>query len=352
MTMRILVYGAGAVGTFVGARLVHQGHDVTLVTRIVAAEAIAKNGLRLSQPSGPDLLVRPRTVTSLRQAFLDDQRYELIILAVKSYDVDEALNPLIAFGPRPYPLLLTLQNGIGIEELIIEALETDGVIAGALTTPVSRLTPDHIRVEHAGRGLALAPTTKKQDIRPWVQLFSEAGIPCQRLRDHRSMKWSKALLNMLGNATSAILNRHPGAIYSHGPTFELEMEMLAEALRVMKRLKIKVVDLPGTPTTRLAFAVRRLPNALVKPILSRIVSEGRGEKMPSFHVDLSNGRSESEVLFHNGAIADAAQKVGLPAPVNHALSDILQKLVRQELDWKIFDGNPQRLLEEVDKYRD
>lgn len=352
MIMKILIYGAGAVGSFIGARLVHQGHDVTLVTRIVAAEAIAKNGLRVSQPSGPDLLVRPHTVTSLRQAFLDDQNYELIILAVKSYDVDEALNPLIAFGARPYPPLLTLQNGIGIEELIIEALETNRVIAGSLTTPVSRLTPDHIRVEHADRGLALASTAKEQDVTPWVKLFSEAGIPCQRLRNYRSMKWSKALLNMIGNASSAIINRHPGAIYSYGPTFALEMEMLAEALRVMKRLKINVVDLPGTPTTRLAFAVRRLPKALVKPILSRIVSEGRGEKMPSFHVDLSNARSESEVRFHNGAIAEAAQQVGLPAPVNRALSDILQKLARQELDWKVFDGNPQRLLEEVDKYRD
>lgn len=352
MAMKVLVYGAGAVGCFVGARLVNHGHDVTLVTRIVAAEAINKNGLRLSQPDGPDLLVRPQTVTALRQAFLEDRQYDLVVLAVKSYDVDEALNPLIAFSPRPYPPLLTLQNGIGVEELIIETLETDGVIAGSLTTPVSRLTPDHIRVEHADRGLALAPTAKRQDVRPWVALFSEAGIPCRRVRDHRAMKWSKALLNMLGNATSAIINRHPRAIYKYGPTFDLEMEMLEEALRVMKRLKIKVVDLPGTPTTRLAFAVRRLPNSLVKPILSRIVAEGRGEKMPSFHVDLSNGRKKSEVRFHNGAVADAAQQVGISAPVNHALSDILQKLARQEIDWKVFDGSPQRLLEEVDKYRD
>lgn len=350
--MNILVYGAGAVGSFVGARLTNDGHDVTLVTRIVAAEAIDKNGLRLSRPTGPDLLVRPQTVTALRQAFLDEPQYDLIILAVKSYDVDEALNPLIAFGSRPYPPLLTLQNGIGIEELIVETLETDRVIAGSLTTPVSRLTPDHVRVEHADRGLAIAPTAKKQDVRPWVDLFNEAGIPARRVRDHRSMKWSKALLNMLGNATSAIINRHPRAIYNYGPTFNLEMEMLEEALRVMKRLKIKVVDLPGTPTTRLAFAVRRLPNALVKPILSRIVAEGRGDKMPSFHVDLSNGREKSEVAFHNGAVADAARRVGLSTPVNHALSDILQKLARGEMDWKIFDGSPQRLLEEVDKYRD
>ncbi|HZD10539.1 MAG TPA: 2-dehydropantoate 2-reductase [Candidatus Binatia bacterium] len=346
------MYGAGAVGCYLGAYLVQQGHDVTLVTRIVAAEAIKKSGLRVSHPSGSDLLVNPNTVTALRQAFLDDQRYDLLLLAVKAYDVDEALNPLIAFAPRPYPPVLALQNGIGVEELIIQALQSDDVIAGSLTTPVSRLTPDHVRIEHADRGLALAPTHKKQDIKNWVKLFEEAQIATQRVGNHRSMKWSKALLNMMGNASSAILNRHPRAIYKYEPTYNLEMEMLQEALAVMKRLKIKVVDLPGTPTTRLALAVRRLPEFMVKPVLTRIVAEGRGDKMPSFHVDLSNGRTKSEVLFHNGAVAAASQELGIPTPVNQALSDILLKLARREIDWKTFDGNPQRLLQEVEKYRD
>lgn len=349
--MKILVYGTGAVGGYLGARLAHHGHDVTLVARIVAAEAIAKSGLRLSLPAGPDILVRPQTVTALRQAFLDDRQYDLILLAVKSYDVEEALNPLIAFAPRPYPPILTLQNGIGIEEMVADILETENIIAGSLTTPVSRLTPNQVRVEHEDRGLALAATHKKQEMRPWLELFSEAGVVCQQVKSFRSMKWSKALLNMLGNATSAILNRHPGAIYKHPPTYNLEMEMLGEALTVMKRLKIKVVDLPGTPTTRLATAVRRLPDFMVRPILTRIVAEGRGEKMPSFHVDLSNGRQKSEVQFHNGAVAAVAAERGLQAPVNQALADILLKLARREIDWKVFDGNPQRLIEEVEKYR-
>lgn len=350
--MDILVYGVGAVGSYLGALLADQGHEVTLIARIVAAEAIAKSGLRLSRPQGADLLVRPKTVTAVRQAFLDNARYDLILLAVKSYDVDEALNPLIAFASRPYPPILTLQNGIGIEEMVKEALETGDVIAGSLTTPVSRLTPDHVRVEHEDRGLALAPTGRKQDIGPWLALFREAHITCQHVKDHRSMKWSKALLNMMGNAASAILNRHPGAIYKLGPMFDLEMEMLQEALAVMKRLKIKVIDLPGTPTTRLSTAVRRLPNFMVKPVLTRLVAEGRGDKMPSFHVDLSNGRQQSEVLYHNGAVAAAAQELGLPAPVNRAYSDILLKLARREVDWKVYDGNPQRLIDEVEKYRD
>ncbi|HSM57556.1 MAG TPA: 2-dehydropantoate 2-reductase [Candidatus Sulfomarinibacteraceae bacterium] len=348
--MRVLVYGAGAVGSYVGGSLASAGHEVTLVVRPNAAETISKSGLRLSHPDKPDVLADVALVTSVRQAFLDDESYDLIVLGMKSYDVSEALNPLIAFCPQPFPPLLTLQNGIGIEEMIMEDLNAL-LIAGSLTTPVSRQTPDHIEVERSGRGLALAPTRERQDIRRWVQTFAEAGIPTQRIKNYRAMKWSKALLNMMGNASSAIINRHPKAIYSHDPTYDLEMEMLSEALKVMRRLKLKVVDLPGTPTTRLSLAVRRLPDFIVKPVLTRMVAGGRGNKLPSFHLDLSAGRKDNEVRFHNGAVAEAGRELGVATPVNEALATILLGMVRGEIDWHVYDGNPGRLIEEVEKYR-
>jgi 2-dehydropantoate 2-reductase len=348
--MKVLVYGAGAVGSYLGAMLANHNHDVTLVVRPQAAQTIGKSGLRLSRPEHPDRSASVRVVTSVRQAFLEDS-YDIIMLAMKSYDVAEALNPLIAFAPTPFPRLLTLQNGIGIEEMVSNEIEDVELIAGSLTTPVRRQTPDHIVVERDDRGLALAPTRKRQDVRPWVNMFNEAGVSCERIGNHRSMKWSKALLNMIGNASSAIINRHPRAVYDYGPTYRLEMEMLEEALTVMGRLKLKVVDLPGTPATRLAFAVRRLPNMLVKPVLTRIVADGRGNKMPSFHMDLSAGRKESEVIYHNGAVAAAGEELGIATPVNAALSKTLVKMARGEIDWQVFDGNPARLIEEVKRYR-
>lgn len=348
--MKVLVYGAGAVGSYLGAMLANHGHDVTLVVRPQTAQTIDGGNLRLSTPGNPDSHAQVRLVTSVRQAFLEDA-YDLIMLAMKSYDVAEALDSLIAFAPTPFPRLMTLQNGIGIEEMVINEIRDVELIAASLTTPVRRQTPAHIVVERGDRGLALAPTRKRQNVKPWVEMFNEAGVTCVRIGNHRSMKWSKALLNMLGNASSAIINRHPRAIYDYGPTYRLEMEMLQEALNVMQRLKLKVVDLPGTPATRLAFAVRRLPDSLVKPILTRIVAGGRGNKMPSFHMDLSAGRKKSEVIYHNGAVAAAGEELGIATPVNAALSNTLIKMAQGEIDWQVFDGNPARLIEEVKKYR-
>lgn len=349
--MKILVYGAGAVGGYLGAVLTRAEHDVTLVTRQQTAEFIKKRGLLLSEADGTNLRLHPEVVTSIRLAFIDDQRYDLILLTMKSYDVEEALNSLVAFAPEPLAPVVTLQNGIGLEELVKKALNSDAVIAGSLTTPLSRPTPEQIQVERAGRGLALAPTQSGQKIKPWAELFTDVGIDTIAVKDHRAMKWSKALLNMMGNATSAIINRHPRVIYGATPTFELEMEMLNEALAVMKALKVPVVDLPGAPATRLAKGVRRLPAFLLKPVLVRLIDSGRGDKMPSFHMDLTAGKKDNEVVYHNGAVAAAGHELNVPTPVNAALTDILLKMARGEIDWTVYDGNPGKLVEAVERYK-
>lgn len=349
--MRFLVYGAGAVGSYLGVVLGHQGHDVTLLTRPDMAELLVGTGLRVTLPGEETIRAEPELATGVRRVFEQETPFDVILLTVKSYDVEAALNPVVAFAPRPYPAIITLQNGIGIEEMVQDALEDATVIAGSLTTPLSRETPDHVRVERDGRGLGLAPTARKQKIKLYVALFNEAGITTESFRDYREMKWSKALLNMVGNATSAIVNRHPRIIYETKATYNLEMKMLAETLRVMDGLRLNVVDLPGAPAKRLASAVQRLPGFLAKPALTRIVGEGRGSKMPSFHIDLAAGKRKNEVVYHNGAVASAGSELNIPTPVNAALADILMKLVRREIDWELYDGNPGQLVHDVDSYK-
>lgn len=347
--MDILVFGAGAVGSYLGGRLSQAGHQVTMVTREQSALAISTNGLAITEKN-ESAVSHPAVVTTLRQAFLDDTDYDLILLTMKAYDAEAGLNELVAFCPSPRTLM-TLQNGIGVEDKFIKEFGAERVIAGSLTTPLRRHTNHQVIVERADRGLAIAPTKAKQSIDRWVKLFQSAAVPSEGLKNFHSMKWSKAMLNMIGNATSAILNRHPKIVYSYGPTFDLEMDMLKETLAVMAKLGIKPVDLPGTATSRLVFAVKRLPDALVKPILTKIVAEGRGDKMPSFHIDLASGKEQNEVVFHNGAVAAAGQSQGVPVPVNTAFSDILIKLAHKEIDYETYNGKPKQLVAEVNRYR-
>lgn len=346
--MKVLVYGAGAVGGYLGARLAHSGHEVTLVARQFMADIVNKDGLRLVTQAGV-IETAPQTLTSIASAYNyeeDGVAYDVILLTMKSYDLSTALDHLSAFCHQP-PTIITMQNGIGVESPFIKHYGAAHIVAGSLTTPVSRESSNRLVEERADRGLGLAPTQRGGDIRRWAAMFRKAGIETTAVADYRAMKWSKALLNMVGNAASAILNRAPASIYKAGPLFDLERRMLGETLDVMEALQIDVIDLPGSPASRLAFGVRRMPKFLLKPLLTRLVAGGRGDKMPSFHIDLSAGKKKNEVIYHNGAVAKAGQKVGTPTPVNWTLTTVLMKLARGEVDWREYNGNAGRLLKDV-----
>lgn len=349
--MDVLVLGAGAVGCYLGGHLARSGHKVTLVSRRPTAEAIRRNGLTIIEGE-KQFRTQPAIVPALREAFKNHTHYDVILLTVKAYDAQAALYEIVAFCPS-VPTIITMQNGIGIEELFIDEFTPERIVAGSLTTPLSHETANSVIVERSDRGLALAPAQPGMDISGWTDLYQQAGIETISLNDYRSMKWSKALLNMIGNATSAILNRHPKLIYNYGPTYDLEMEMLKETLTVMKAQKLKTIDLPGAQATRLATVVSSglIPKSIVKPILSNLVTSGRGNKMPSFHIDIMAGREQNEVTFHNGAVAQAGERLGSPTPVNEALNDILIKIAHREIDYEVFNGQPKRLVAEVQKYK-
>ncbi|HEX2698555.1 MAG TPA: ketopantoate reductase C-terminal domain-containing protein, partial [Anaerolineales bacterium] len=124
---------------------------------------------------------------------------------------------------------------------------------------------------------------------------------------------------------------------------QLEIEMLRECVAVMEAQHIPVVDLPGTPARALAFATR-LPLWLSKPLLARAAGKGRGNKMPSFHIDLYSGRGKSEVEFLHGAVVRAGEKFGVPTPVNKVLTETLMALTLKEIPLEEFAHQPEKLL--------
>jgi 2-dehydropantoate 2-reductase len=174
-----------------------------------------------------------------------------------------------------------------------------------------------------------------------------AGLNARLFTSAADMKWSKMLTNLVANATSAILDMSPAKIFAHPGLYRLEIGQLRECLRVMAAEGIKVVDLPGTPVRLLAFAVRYLPLSVSRPLLGRAVGGGRGEKMPSFHIDLYSGRGRSEVDFLNGAVVQAGERAGVPTPVNALLYGRLRALTKEEIPLAQYRGQPEKLLKEL-----
>jgi 2-dehydropantoate 2-reductase len=242
------------------------------------------------------------------------------------------------------PPLLCLQNGVENELLLAEALGEGKVIAGTVTSAIGRHAAGDISLERL-RGVGVAaghPLSQRL-----VDAFAAAGLNARLYTSTKPMKWSKMLTNLLANATSAILDMTPAEIFAHSGMYQLEVEQLREALRVIKAQAIEVVDLPGTPVRALAFAVNSLPPGLSRPLLHNAVGSGRGGKMPSLHIDLKSGRGETEVDALNGAVVRYGERLGVTTPVNKLLNHTLQALASGERATDTYAHNPEKLLREL-----
>jgi 2-dehydropantoate 2-reductase len=345
--LNVLVVGAGAIGCFVGGRLAVTGHHVTLLGRPALMNKIGTNGLALHHPTLPPQIVFPRTVTSLDEL---STAYDFILITVKSPDTPQVTAALMASGlPLAKSHIVSLQNGIGNEEKLAASFGSEKVIAGTITMPISVPERGIIEVSKDKGGLGLASLHPAQPIQVLAGAFDQAGLTTATYNNYQAMKWSKLLLNIANNASSAILNQLPTDIIARSDLFNLEIEALCEGVAVMKAQGIGAVKLPGYPTDWLARLVsaRWLPLVFKRAVLRPSMRSGRGSKMPSLQIDLAAGRSTSEVEVLNGAIAQVGSQLGIATPVNQALTDILSGLVSGKLTWADYQHQPEKLLQAV-----
>ena len=321
--LRILCYGAGAVGSFLAARLSLTGADVTLLGREHTVQEIAAGGLAL-ETEGRIFVSLVRPITHIEEI---GPPPDLVFLAVKSYDTVAAipdLKRLAAMGA----VICTIQNGVGNEETLIEALGRERVLSGALTISVSMPEPGLV-VQHTGAGgVAFAPVPGGPTPGTALALFDEAGLLAVGYASHHDLKWSKLLLNMLANAQAAILDTDAAGVAGDAALFSIEQRAFREALRVMHRVPARSIVLPGYDVPKLALAMR-LPRPIAWRLLKERIGGGRGEKRPSLALDLARGRERTEVDWLNGAVERAARDRGLRAPVNVTLAALVRQLAQE-----------------------
>ncbi|HLA87664.1 MAG TPA: 2-dehydropantoate 2-reductase N-terminal domain-containing protein [Anaerolineales bacterium] len=366
--LKFLVFGAGAIGTYIGGSLALAGHQVVFVEQPEMVKELRQKGLRLDLTIDESVALRLsqgrkralRGVEGTKDAFIIDPRsfviepslkealkfgpFDTAIFALKSFDTLSALEGLKSFADK-LPPLLCLSNGVENEQAIASVLGADKVIYGTVTSAIGRRGPGDIVLEKL-RGVGVAaghPLSEKL-----VTTLDRAFLKCRLYPEAHSMKWSKMLTNLIANPTSAILNMTAAQVFANRKLYKLEIDMLKECLAVMKAQNLKVVDLPGTPVKALAFATK-LPLWLSKPFLSRAAGSGRGAKMPSFHIDLYSARSrgQSEVQYLHGAVVREGKARGIPTPVNELLTDTLMALTKKEIPLEEYANQPEKLLSKV-----
>ena len=312
--MNVFVVGSGAVGTFLGQRLSAGG----------AAVAYA-----------------PRELAAVRPAACD-----LAIVAVKAYDTGGAIQTLrAALAEAPHATILCPQNGVGNEERLAAAFGADAVMSAALTVPVEKSRDGTFSAANRG-GIALAPVGSQAH--NWlVAAFESAGIPVKVASDYRAMKWSKLSLNIIANASCAILNVLPERLVQLEGMFSLEVRAIRETRDVMKALKLTPVDLPRYPVRALQSAVA-LPSGLARMLLAGRIAGARGRKPPSLLLDLREAKGHTEVDVLNGAVAAAGREHGVQTPVNTVFARVLDDIAHMPQLWAKYRERPRALAAEVE----
>ncbi len=344
--MTIVVAGGGAIGLMIAGQLAHAGQRVALLGRERTASIFGTQPLHIQYRHETITVPLPHVVADPANLRADYHQPDLAIVCVKGYDTATLLPALQALQPAQ---VLSLQNGVGHEATLAAAFGDTRVLAGVVTSSVQLEAPDLLLITKRG-GIGLADLARSDTLpraAAWAMVLGETGTPVRFYDDARGLKWSKLLLNMLGNAIPAILDLDVEAVYRDPRLIDLELQALQEAVQVVSRQRIPLYDLPGYRVTQLAWAVQHLPTRALRPVLGHLVASGRGGKQPSLRLDLQRGRTRTEGEYLYGAVVEAARPVHSYVPVNTALARTLHEIASGVQDWNGYRHQPDRLLAAV-----
>jgi 2-dehydropantoate 2-reductase len=337
-----LVVGAGAVGSLVAWALATGGASVTLVRR--RAERAARSSLTVIGPGRTRSTADVATAASVADV---EVQPDVVVLAVRTFDVAAAVESMPSL---PGSTLVTIQNGIGTEDLVRGLRPASPLVAASLTAAVDLALDGSIHwLRRGGIGLASVDNGDSA-LRALVGAFGQAGLRARTYRDWRAMKWSKLIANLVGNATSALADLPVSEVYAHPGLFEIEREQLREAFEVVRALGLQPVSLPGADVSRLELAIA-LPSPVARTILGFAVGGGRGGKDPSLRLALAGRADRTEVEWLNGAVARTGSELEVRTPVNRALTRLVTDAANDPHLREGLRGEPDALVAAIDALR-
>jgi 2-dehydropantoate 2-reductase len=305
--MHVLVYGAGAVGGYYGACLQAGGHAVTFVARGATLEALRRRGLTIERPDTerPDTpLVLPE-VTVVDDPATADQA-DLVLVCVKSYDTPAAAAALRAVV-GPDTIVVSLQNGVENEALLAAGLGVSPLLVAFTRIGVAVREPGVIA--YSGRGeIYFGEPDGRESARAaaFSAALERAGIPHERRPDVLVRAWEKLAWNAGFNAVTTLTDTTVGEVLDRPAT---------------RRLVVAAMEEVDAVATALGIPVRRTRTAAVLDDSRR----GLRDFATSMLQDRRRGRRlEWDAL--GGAVVRAAERAGVPVPVNRTLCALLAGL--------------------------
>ena len=289
--------GAGALGCSIGSVLARGGSDVILVDRFQAhVDAINTHGLKVRFDDGEET-VRVKAYANCEGLAPVD----LVIVLVKSAATRQAIE-----SARPLmgedTLIMSIQNGLGHEEILAEVVGRDHVLAAKTYVGGVFLEPGHIISGYKGKQTYIGEldgrlTPRLQAV---VDEFNKAGLLASVSANIYGTMWDKLLVNVATGAVCAITRLPYGWLYKIPEIEETALAAVAEGIAVATANGIRLVS--EEPKYFWELAAEGLP----------------AEFKTSMLQSLEKGEI-SEVDFINGSVVRWGERSGIATPVNKTL---------------------------------
>jgi len=295
--MKIYFLGAGALGCAIGGTLAAAGSDVTLIDPFQAhVDAINRDGLRM-KVGDSERVVRVRAALDCAKLEAPD----LLIVLVKSFHTRAAIE-----GARdivgPDTAVMSLQNGLGHEEILSEAVGAGHVLGGKTYVGGVMRGPGHVIAGTQGKRTVIGEIDGRVSERAVAIAaeFERAELPCEVSNNILGAMWDKLLINVSTGALSGITGQVYGSLYAVPEIEATAIAAVAEAMTVAKASGVKLSI--KAPRDAWLMAAQGLPYAFKTSMLQ----------------SLEKG-SITEIDFINGAVVRIGRKYNIPTPVNQTL---------------------------------
>ncbi|MFA9428192.1 ketopantoate reductase family protein [Natronorubrum sp. A-ect3] len=292
--MEIVVFGAGSLGSLIGGALASvRSNDVTLVARDPHASAVRESGLELRGEL--EATTTPNVTTDGRGL-----KAELAIVTVKAFDTAVAAETL---ATGSYDVVLSLQNGMGNEETLADALACP-VLAG--TASYGAILQEPGVVECTGIGDVVLGARMGGRSEPGDRigdLFAAAGLETTIAEDMPRRLWEKLAVNAGINAITALTDTENGAVLEP-PADALARAAARETARVARSCTVSL-------SNRAAIASMES------------VATDTAANTSSMRQDILTER-RTEIDAINGYVVDRAAQQDLEVPTNRILTTLVR----------------------------
>ena len=293
--MRILVFGAGAIGSLFGAKL-SKYNDVTLLGREDHVSVIRRRGL----------IVRGKTrgifhVDAISKLDEYETEPDVIMLTVKSYDTEDALKDIIEHFGKDI-CVMSIQNGLDNLEKMERYLDRRKIIIGLTTEGCTFLKPGEVK--HSGEGVTVIGSLDNLDLAKQIcKEFNKAGIKAKLSNDIKMDMWKKAIVNACINPLTAVFGVKNGFLKDE-VLFEMVKDICRECIEVSKSVGIKIEY-----------------DEMLKEIEK--VIESTSENISSMLQSIIRKR-RTEIDSINGYICDLGRKAGIETRINRILMGLVK----------------------------